>query len=102
VTATGRIRCPGVTVPRTAEQISLRAKIAANARWSKEDPAATAERGQAGLRARFDREAREYEPGLSDAEYARRAERAYRAHFQRLALASSKARSRKAASGDAA
>ena len=92
-----------MTVPLTAEQISLRAKIAANTRWSREDPAANAQRGQAGLLARFDREVREAESGLSEAEYARRAESAYRAHFARLALASSKARgARKAGNAPAA
>ena len=76
----------------TAEQRSMRASIAAHSRWSKEDPAANAARGQAGLLARFDREVREAEPGLSEAEYERRAQSAYRAHMGRLALASSKAR----------
>ena len=37
----------------TPEQRSLRARIAANTRWSREDPAATAARGQAGLLAKF-------------------------------------------------
>ena len=74
----------------TPTQRALRAPIAANARWSREDPAANAARGQAGLLARFDREAREAEPGLTEAEYARRAQSAYRAHMGRLALASSR------------
>jgi hypothetical protein len=81
-------------VPLTREQRSIRASIAACTRWSKEDPAVNAARGQAGLLARFEREVREAEPGLSEAEYARRAESAYRAHMARLALASSKARGR--------
>jgi hypothetical protein len=85
----------------TKPQLSLRAQIAAHARWSREDPAATAQRGQAGLLARFDREVREAEPGLSEAEYERRAQSAYRAHMARLALASSKARSRKASDAPA-
>jgi hypothetical protein len=83
-------------VPLTREQRSIRAAIAANARWSREDPAATAARGQAGLLARFDREVREAAPGLSEAEYERRAASAYKAHMGRLALASSKARARRA------
>lgn len=83
----------------TPEQKSLRGRLAANSRWSREDPAANAARGQAGLIARFEREAREAEPGLTDAEYARRAECARRAHMQRLAFASSKARSRRAQGG---
>jgi hypothetical protein len=90
-------------VPLTPEQRRLRAAIAANARWSQESPAANAARGQAGLRARFEREIRAADPSLPDAEVARRAESAHRAHMARLALASSKARAaRKAGSGDAA
>lgn len=86
----------------TPSQRTIRASIAAHARWANEDPSANAERGQRGLVARFEREAREYEPGLSDAEYARRARCAYKAHMQRLALASSKARAaRKAGAVDA-
>jgi hypothetical protein len=79
-------------VPLTAQQNFLRARIAAYARWAKEDPAANAARGQAGLLAKFEREAREAEPGLTDAEYARRADSARKAHMARLAFASFKAR----------
>jgi hypothetical protein len=78
--------------PLTPAQRQLRASIAANARWSREDPAANAARGQAGLLARFEREARAADPAASDAEIERRAQAAHRAHMQRLALASSKAR----------
>lgn len=85
----------------TPEQRSIRASVAANTRWSREDPAAAAARGQSGLVARFDREVREAEPGLTDAEYARRAQAAYRAHMGRLALASSKARAARAGTGNA-
>lgn len=83
----------------TPAQRSMRASIAANARWSKEDPSANAARGQAGLLAKFEREAREAEPGLPDAEYARRAECARKAHMARLALASSRARRRTVPAG---
>ena len=87
----------------TPEQRSLRGRRAAHARWSRENPAENAVRGQAGLRARFDREVREATPGLTEAEYARRAEHAYLAHMAGVALASSKARAaRKAGDGDAA
>jgi len=89
-------------VPLTPQQRALRASIAANARWSRENPAANAARGQAGLLAKFEREARQAEPGLTEAEYARRAEAAHRAHMGRLALASSKARARRAGGSDAA
>lgn len=87
----------------TPEQRRTRASIAAHARWSRENPAENATRGQAGLIAKFDREAREAEPGLTEAEYARRAQSAWRAHMARLALASSKARAaRKTGGSDAA
>jgi hypothetical protein len=83
----------------TPQQRTLRASIAAHARWSREDPSENAARGQAGLLAKFGREAREADPGLTEAEYARRAESAYRAHMKRLALASSKARAARAVGG---
>jgi hypothetical protein len=87
----------------TPEQRSLRARKAAHARWAGEDPQANAARGQAGLRARFDREVRDSEPGLSEVEYARRSNHAYLAHMAGVALASSKARgARKAGGADAA
>jgi hypothetical protein len=88
-------------MPLTAEQRTIRARLAAHTRWAGEDPAENAARGQAGLRARFDREVREAAPGLTEAEYARRAESAYLAHMAGLALASSKAR-RKGGAVDAA
>jgi hypothetical protein len=85
--------------PLTPEQRHLRASIAAHARWSQENPAANAARGQAGLLAKFEREIRAADPDLPDAEVARRAESARRAHMGRLALASSKARARRKAGG---
>lgn len=86
----------------TPAQRSLRASIAAHTRWSKEDPAANAARGQAGLLARFEREIRAADPTLRDAEVARRAESARQAHMARLALASSKARAARKATNGAA
>lgn len=83
----------------TPEQRSIRARIAAHARWSKEDPAPTIARAQAGLMDKF---RRQVDPNneLPAAERERRAESARRAHMQRLALASSKARAgRKSAGG---
>jgi hypothetical protein len=85
----------------TPPQRTLRASKAAYTRWSREDPAENAARGQAGLLARFEREARDAEPGLSEAEYARRAESARKAHMAGLALASSKARAGRKGGGDA-
>jgi hypothetical protein len=85
----------------TPAQLSLRGQIAADTRWAKENPAENAARGQAGLLAKFEREAREHEPGLSEAEYARRAESARKAHMARLSFASSKARGARKGGGDA-
>lgn len=74
----------------------MQAQLAANVRWSKEDP-----NDPAGplIRARAAYEARFY-AGIPDdlpaAERDRRAAAARRAHYQRLALASVKARRRKA------
>ena len=81
--------------PLTPEQRSIRGAIAANDRWSREDPAENAARGQRGLIEKFRREV-DPDGTLPEAERERRTQCAYRAHFQRLALASSKARSRKA------
>jgi hypothetical protein len=89
-------------VPLTKAQLSLRAQIAANTRWSREDPAANAARGQAGLIEKFRREVLAADPGITEPELTRRAQSAYRAHMGRLALASSKSRStRKAGAADA-
>lgn len=80
----------------TPAQRKLRAQIAANTRWSREDPAPAAARGQAGLQARFEREV-DPDQTLAPEERARRASAACKAHFQRLALRSARVRgSRKA------
>jgi hypothetical protein len=84
--------------PLTPEQRSESARIAALTRWSKEDPAANAARGQAGLLAKFEREVRAEHPDLPEAEVIRRAEAARRAHMRRLAFHRERARqARKAA-----
>lgn len=70
---------------------SLRARLAAHARWAKDDPV----RGTAPARQAFlDRFEREVDPDqvLSPEERARRAEHARRAHMSRLALKSVQAR----------
>jgi hypothetical protein len=79
----------------TPEQRSLRARIAANTRWSREDGKANAARGQAGLLAKF---VDQVDPDrvLPEDERLRRAEAARRTHMQRLAFLSSKARTRAA------
>jgi hypothetical protein len=69
-------------------------------RWSKEDPAANAARGQAGLQARFEKQV-DPDGTLNPAERMRRSEAARKAHMQRLALASAKARSARKAAREA-
>jgi hypothetical protein len=85
----------------TPEQRRLSAQIAANTRWAREDGHANGLRGQRGLTARFEREILAAADGpLSERELARRVECARKAHFTRLALASSKVRAaKKAAAG---
>ena len=75
----------------TPEQRSLRARIAANTRWSREDGKPNAVRAQAGLLAKF---ADQVDPDrvLPEDVRLRRAEAARRAHMQRLAFMSSKSR----------
>ncbi|ODU03347.1 MAG: hypothetical protein ABS81_14595 [Pseudonocardia sp. SCN 72-86] len=69
----------------------MRAQIAANTRWSREDPTLNATRAQAGLLAKFEREV-DPDGTLPPAERARRAQSARKAHMQRLSLASAKKR----------
>jgi hypothetical protein len=76
-------------MPKTTK--SLPHQIAANARWSKEDPTQQGQILRAGLEKRF---LDEVDPDrvLPEAERQRRAENARKAFYQRLALASVKAR----------
>ena len=78
----------------TPSQRSMRASIAALTRWSKEDPTVNAERGQAGLKAKFvaqvEADAAERGETLTEAERDRRAAAAYRAHMKRLRFAASR------------
>lgn len=70
---------------------SLPHQIAANSRWSREDPTAQGIRMRDGLVAKF---LREVDPNneLPESERLRRAEKARQVYYQRLALASAKAR----------
>ena len=70
---------------------SLPHQIAANTRWSKEDPTAQGIIMRAGLEAKF---LREVDPNneLPEPERIRRTESAKTAYYQRLALISAKAR----------
>jgi hypothetical protein len=82
----------------TPEQRIQRARIAALTRWARADSRPP---DRQHLFARYVREAYEADPSIDDAEAARRAEIAVRAHMTRLAFASSRARTaRKASSGD--
>lgn len=69
----------------------LQAQLAANTRWSKEDPTENAARARRGLDAKW---LREVDPNneLPEAERQRRAKSLRTAYYQRLALASAKAR----------
>jgi hypothetical protein len=86
-----------VPVSLTPQQRSLRASIAANTRWSREDPKVALAQVREGSRRKW---LNEVDPDrvLPEQERNRRAEAAMRAHMQRLALLSSKARARTAAS----
>ncbi len=77
------------------EQRSLRARTAAHTRWSREDPRPAMEVVREGYFARFENEV-DPDRLLSDEERHRRAQSALRAHMSRLALASSRARSKRA------
>jgi hypothetical protein len=85
------------------EDRRLAAQIAANTRWSREDPTEQGRIMRAGLEQKW---LREVDPNneLPEGERLRRAASARKAHYQRMALASAKARrARKlAGSGDAA
>ncbi len=78
---------------------ALTARIAANTRWSREDPndpTGPLPRARAAFNARFEREV-DPDGVLPEAERARRAECARKIYYQRLALRSVQARRRKAA-----
>lgn len=76
------------------EQRSMRASIAANERWSREDPRPAMARARAGWMRSFEHRV-DPDLTLSPEERARRAHAAMRAHMGRLALASSRARARR-------
>jgi hypothetical protein len=78
-------------VPLSPEQRKLRAQIAANTRWSREDPRVGTARARAAWYRRF---LDQVDPDrtLPPAERDRRVQAAVRAEMQRLAFLSSKAR----------
>jgi hypothetical protein len=83
----------------TKSQRRIRASKAALTRWSQEDPAANAARGQAGLQRKFYNQT---DPTLPEAERQRRAYAAFRAHMAGLAFQRSKRASRTPDAGEAA
>jgi hypothetical protein len=80
------------------EQRSLRASLAAHEMHARHDSREITTNARAGFLMRFLREVDASTPGLPEAERQRRAGHLLQAHMKRLALASSKARARKAAS----
>lgn len=82
----------------TPEQRRERARLAALARWSREDPKINARRAQAGLLDKFRRQVTEHDPHVTEPELTRRAEALRRLHMARMSYASSKARSQRKAS----
>ncbi|MDO0937137.1 hypothetical protein QQY66_37495 [Streptomyces sp. DG2A-72] len=81
----------------TPEQRRLRAQIAAHAMWANcDDPVVHTAPAREAAQKRFERLV-DPEGTLAPEERARRAEHARKAHFKRLALASSKARAARAA-----
>ena len=76
---------------------SLRARLAAHTSWARTpDPSARTAPARSGFLERFEREV-DPDGVLPEAERIRRAEHARRAHMQRMALRSAKARRLKAA-----
>ena len=80
----------------TPTERSLRASIAANTRWSREDPRPALAEVREGFARRFENQV-DPDRVLSPDERARRAKRAMRAHMQSLSLRSAKARRKAAA-----
>lgn len=79
----------------TPEERSLRARVAAHVAHSRNDPKATTAKAREAFLSSFERQV-DPDGVLDPAERARRAEHARSAHFARLALASSKARRKRA------
>jgi hypothetical protein len=76
----------------TPSERTLRGRLAAQTRWAHEDPTEQAQKGQAGLLRKFEREV-DPDNRLDPAERTRRAESARKAHMSRLSFKSARARS---------
>lgn len=84
----------------TPAERTLKARLAANERWSRADGRAGTEAARAAFRDSFADAIRAEQPGLSEAEIARRAESRRRAFYGRLALRSAIARRKRKVEGD--
>jgi hypothetical protein len=78
------------------EQRSMRARIAAHTRWAKYDPVEGTAKARASFLQRFEDEV-DPDRTLPEVERVRRAESARKAYMAKLALASSRARAKRAA-----
>jgi hypothetical protein len=78
----------------SAEQRSLRASVAAHAKYAKLGTAGSTDAARAGWRRRFEDQV-DPDRALPPAERERRAEHAIKAHMQALALRSSRARAKR-------
>ena len=85
------------SISLSPEQRSLRASLAAHEMHARHDSHEITANARAGFLKRFLAEVDTATPGLPEAERQRRADHLLKAHMRRLALASSKARARKAA-----
>jgi hypothetical protein len=82
----------------TPQQRQLRASLGAESQWAREtDRSARTAKARQAANDRFQRQIDEAHPDVDPATRAKMAENLRRAHFKRMALASSRARSRKAA-----
>lgn len=88
---------PGRSSLTPPQQRILRAQIAANTRWSREDPKPAFVEVREGFIRKFEDQV-DPDRTLSADERLRRAESARRAHMQSLALKSARARAKRAAS----
>ena len=84
----------------TPQQRTLRAQIAANTRWSKQDPKPALAKVRLGRQRKYEQQV-DPQRVLKPEERERRAQAALRADMQRLALKSARARAKRAASNDA-
>jgi hypothetical protein len=76
----------------TPEQRTMRARLAAHARWAREDPGPNVRRAAAGLLEKFRREILAEQGDVAEPELTRRAESRRREHLTRIAFEASRKR----------